>query len=420
MTHLLLEFLSIFMSFIIFIVLISLPMPERTPFLQVIGTVFLSSAILDIPHTIYYAGFTGISNTGLSVIFWMFARFIQSCGLILAILHLKYKNLNTRFTSFTFLFPLLSILLIFLIKLLPTNIFHVEGLGTTTLKSVLEILYTLLFLTFSIKNKNNPYLLLSGVMFALSEIAFIKYASLFDWTLWFGHIFKILGVFNIAFYTLTNFIYNPLKDYKTLSDKYRREGEKLNETISKIISVQNNALETLSEAINYKDRKSLVEILRTFSEKENIEISVFSREKNIYSSSLHLPNAIEGYDAKKYCKIEGNETVIFIEKKDEIITKIYRLFILSIFSIFEKINYIDKLENLEKERKEFIKTVSHEFRNPLTIIFGQSQVLKSRFYSSPEKIKEIAEQIEISSKRISDLVDRLLKVGEEDGKDTGS
>ncbi|MGB9787660.1 MAG: histidine kinase dimerization/phospho-acceptor domain-containing protein [Dictyoglomus sp.] len=75
---------------------------------------------------------------------------------------------------------------------------------------------------------------------------------------------------------------------------------------------------------------------------------------------------------------------------------------------------------MEKERKEFIKTVSHEFRNPLTIIFGQSQVLKSRFYSSPEKIKEIAEQIEISSKRISDLVDRLLKVGEEDGKDTGS
>lgn len=153
-------------------------------------------------------------------------------------------------------------------------------------------------------------------MFALSEISFIKYASLFDWTLWLGHIFKILGVFNIAFYTLTNFVYNPLKDYKTLSDKYRIEGEKLNETISKIISVQNNALEILNKAINCKDRKNLVKLLRTFFEKENIEISVFYRGRNVYSSSLYLPNTIEEYNTEKYCKIEGNETVIFIEKKE--------------------------------------------------------------------------------------------------------
>ncbi len=278
-THLLLEFSSIFMFFTIFIVLISLPTSERTPFLQVMGTVFLSSAILDIPHTICYTGFTGISNTGLSVIFWMFTRFIQAFGLIFATVYLKHnKNIYRRFEFLTFLFPLFSILLIFLTKYLPTNIFYTESVGTTSLKSILEILYAFLFLVFSIENKNNHYLFLSGIMFALSEISFVKYASLFDWTLWLGHIFKILGIFNIIFYILTNFLYNPLKDYKTLSDKYKVEGEKLNETILKIISVQNNALEILNEAINCRDRKRLVELLTTFLKKKTLKSLSFIEE----------------------------------------------------------------------------------------------------------------------------------------------
>jgi len=417
-THLLLELSSIFISFIIFIVLIALPSAERTPFFQVIGTIFLSSGILDIPHAIFYPGFPGVSNPSLSVTYWMFARFIQSLGMFLAIFHLKYKNMDKKFELLTFLFPLFSIFIIFIIKYFPKDVFYIESLGTTNLKSILEIVYTLLFFIFGIKSKNNPYLFLGGIMFALSEISFIRYISPFTWSLWLGHIFKTLGIFNIAFYILTNYIYNPLMDYKALNEKYKIEGERLNETILKIIETQNKVLEVLNKALNCKDRDGLIKVIVDFFEKEGVRISLFYKKKHIYSSFSHVSDTIEDYDSKEYSKIERNDIIVFLENKDEIISKIYKLFILSLFSIFENINYINMLEKIEKERKEFIKNVSHEFRNPLFVVLGQAQLLKKAFYNSPEKIKDIAEQIEISSKRISDLVDKLLKVGEEDGKDS--
>jgi len=45
------------------------------------------------------------------------------------------------------------------------------------------------------------------------------------------------------------------------------------------------------------------------------------------------------------------------------------------------------LEKIEKERKEFIKNVSHEFRNPLFVVLGQAQLLKKHFIILLKKLK---------------------------------
>lgn len=415
-THLLMEILSVFMSFIIFIVLISIPYTERSPFLQILGITFLSMGILDIPHMFYYPGLEGISNISYSISYWILARGIQALGLIIATYHKSYLKLDKKYERLSFLLPLFALLLAFIPKYLPYYLFYHPEIGTTFLKSFLEGIYSLAFLFFAYKNRDNLHLLLSGIFFAFSEISFIKYFSPFDWSLWIGHIFKTLGIFNIGYYVLVQFIYNPLKDYRYIGEKYKKEGEKLSKSILDIVGIQNRILEFLRKALTLKKEEELINLLVEFYNRENINIACFVNNKMVYNKTSFQKS--EDFEKEKYEKIENNNVVILIEKIEEPFLQLYKLFIYSLFSIFDNIKYTKKLELLENKRRKYIKKISHEFRNPLSVILGYLQLIEKEYYKDkPEEFNKIVREMLSSSHKISELVNKLIEVGEEGGED---
>jgi len=332
---------------------------------------------------------------------------------------MKSPKISDRVKRISYLLPPFSMLLIFIPRYLPTNLFYSENIGTTPLKSQLEIFYSLLFFVFAIMNRKNPYLFLGGLSFSFSELSFIKYLSPFEWTLWMGHTLKIIGVFNIAFFTLVNFVYNPLKEYRILSEEYKREGSKLSESISNIINTQEKILNTLHLALDCKDTEEINRLLVEFFEKEKIPVAVFYDKNLVYKNPSSLPEKIEDYNLEVFDKIEKEGVTVIIKREDESTFQLYKIFILSLFSIYSNLRYTQILKEMGRKRESFIKKTSHEFRNPLCVISGYIQLLKAGYYEEfPSRLKEIIDEMDISTKRISELVDKLLKVGDEDGKNS--
>jgi PAS domain S-box-containing protein len=66
-----------------------------------------------------------------------------------------------------------------------------------------------------------------------------------------------------------------------------------------------------------------------------------------------------------------------------------------------------ELERLNRIKSEFIAVVSHEFRTPLTGILGFSELLAEGNFS-PEEVREFAEEIRTSARRLTRLINDLL------------
>jgi signal transduction histidine kinase len=65
---------------------------------------------------------------------------------------------------------------------------------------------------------------------------------------------------------------------------------------------------------------------------------------------------------------------------------------------------------LNEQQRNFISMASHEFRTPMTIIDGHAQrLLNSREYASPEKTLERAKKIRTAIRRMSIMIDNILK-----------
>ncbi|GIW05038.1 MAG: hypothetical protein KatS3mg059_1658 [Thermomicrobiales bacterium] len=66
-----------------------------------------------------------------------------------------------------------------------------------------------------------------------------------------------------------------------------------------------------------------------------------------------------------------------------------------------------ELERLNRIKSEFIAVVSHEFRTPLTGILGFAELLAEGDFS-PEEVREFAEEIRTSARRLTRLINDLL------------
>ncbi len=66
-----------------------------------------------------------------------------------------------------------------------------------------------------------------------------------------------------------------------------------------------------------------------------------------------------------------------------------------------------ELERINRIKSEFIAVVSHEFRTPLTGILGFAELLAEGDFS-PEEVREFAEEIRTSARRLTRLINELL------------
>lgn len=71
---------------------------------------------------------------------------------------------------------------------------------------------------------------------------------------------------------------------------------------------------------------------------------------------------------------------------------------------------ITEAVRLEKTRREFVSNVSHEFRTPLTIIKGNTELLLDGAVTEPDAIMNIYERIESETIALENLVKDLLDV----------
>ncbi len=76
--------------------------------------------------------------------------------------------------------------------------------------------------------------------------------------------------------------------------------------------------------------------------------------------------------------------------------------------IFIKQRLLNKIEENFNRQQQFILDASHEFKTPITIIHGYSDMLKSFGTADPELVAEAAEAIQNSSKNMQTLVENLL------------
>ena len=113
----------------------------------------------------------------------------------------------------------------------------------------------------------------------------------------------------------------------------------------------------------------------------------------------------------------SNETLIFYSWLISIIlTVAILLFIATNFRLFRYVVGFQRLREVDEMKDEFISIASHELRAPLTAIRGFTSMMqdilnkKKKLTKNEKQIKEFADSIDSSSKRLGDLVEDMLDV----------
>jgi len=88
----------------------------------------------------------------------------------------------------------------------------------------------------------------------------------------------------------------------------------------------------------------------------------------------------------------------------------------SFIGILAIVKDITERKKVESLRKEFVSTVSHEFRTPLTLISGFIEMLKMYDNLSPEDRNRSLEILEIETERLKKLISELLLLSKMENK----
>ena len=63
---------------------------------------------------------------------------------------------------------------------------------------------------------------------------------------------------------------------------------------------------------------------------------------------------------------------------------------------------------LEEEKTDFVATISHELRTPMTAVYGAAQTLLRREEISPEQRRQLIEMIATQAARLSQITEEIL------------
>ena len=257
--HILLEFFSIIISFIIFTITYYSYKKNNRSRLLVYASTFFIVGFVDFFHTMSYEGmpgFWGESSIPLATYYWIIGRIIFAIGVLLVSL-IPVNKLSTRNRE--------SVLLGSII--LTANIFYwvnyhvdkfppifIEGQGLTPLKIGLEYIIMIVlgiaiffYLKEYNKDKNIIFLKIAiGLSFGIfSEAAFTLYNNVHDSYNVLGHIYK---VFSRYFVFRAVFIYNLDIPYIKLQQA-REEIIRHAENLEKLVNQRTHKLEAANRKI---------------------------------------------------------------------------------------------------------------------------------------------------------------------------
>lgn len=257
--HSLLEFVSLFVSFMIFslVWLIRDGLDDdRSRFLLFLGINFLTVGIFDLIHTLTYEGMPEImrqTSAQTATFFWLCARYWLALSLLAAFLANGHLKTTHRATTIYLWINLFVIATASFLGLKHQHVFpalYIEGQGLTLLKLQLEYvligLHVIILLITWHKSSGimeNVYLNLSyfGILTIVSEITLTMYTEVSDAYNLFGHVYKAF-----AYYFLFRAVYwsGVINHFYTLGEMAKMNAELLKEEISvePIIEIQMSKL----------------------------------------------------------------------------------------------------------------------------------------------------------------------------------
>ncbi len=214
--HVLAEFFSILVGFMIFIIAWNSRGFFRYGYIKVLGVGFLFVSTVDLLHTIAYKGMA-ILEPGLleATQLWIIARYVEALTLLLAFsLLFKKKNQSESGLFLTYTLIVGGLLAAVAAGFFP-ECYNAET-GLTLFKKISEYIIILLLAAslFFIKNKkkffNNTvytYLVISIVFTIISEACFTLYTDVYGLFNFLGHFFKIVSfwfIFKSIIFTSLN------------------------------------------------------------------------------------------------------------------------------------------------------------------------------------------------------------------------
>lgn len=264
--HTMFEFTSIMISLCVFILPYYAYKQNRRLRSIFIGNVFLLMGILDTFHTLSFKGmpyFLIENNTAnKATTFWIIARLIGAIGITAgSFIKTNRKSQVDRriFLGFSLAFSLtIMIIVTYFPHLLP--VMYIEGAGITQIKIIIEYVI-ILFLCFAdilylqqyLKKKDN-----SNFMFAIaittsvfSELAFVKYTSVYDIYNYLGHVYKFISYFIVFRIAFTNNIEKPYLALFEAKNKLKAYAGNLNKLVIERTNELHQTNQKLLEDLEY-------------------------------------------------------------------------------------------------------------------------------------------------------------------------
>ena len=264
--HIMFEFMSILVSFCVFILPYYAYRQNHSLSGIFIANVFLIMGIIDTFHTLSFKGMPYFlidnSTSNRATTFWIIARLIGAIGITLAsFISLDKKSKIDRriFTGLSVAISLIIMIVVtYFAHLLPAM--YIEGTGVTQIKKILEYVIIVflciagaMYLKRYLKNKDNSNLVYAIAITTsiFSELAFVRYNSVYDIYNYIGHVFKFISYFMFFRIAFIDYIEKPYGELFEAKNKLKAYAGNLNKLVAERTEELHYTNQKLLEDLEY-------------------------------------------------------------------------------------------------------------------------------------------------------------------------
>lgn len=426
--HGIVELSSIIVAFSCMIIALGNHKISKNSFLIFIGIACSFVGCFDMVHTFAYKGMNILAGdtTNRATQFWIIARYMESISFLLAFLFInKSVKPKTLFIPYT----VLSITL--LLSVSYFDIFpdcYITGTGLTNFKIISEYLISLIFaasiLLMNInkeKFSQNIYsFMISALYFKIaSELSFTLYIDVMGLLNMIGHIFKFIACYFLYKALVKSMLDIPYELLNNLNEELRNNNIKLlsiNEELKREISIREETEKALRESeeryrfivelspdaifIRHKDKvvyanNAAARLSRVPSPKDIIgsksgEIIgphpsykkvVQDRIDHVLNNGQEVPfleqllirhdgSTVEAEVAVSPFQYKGQPSIMIIARDISARREIEKLQ----SHVAENDRLLNEALELDRLKTEFFCNISHEFKTPLNVILGTTQL----------------------------------------------
>lgn len=440
--HVPLELFAIAIELVVFAIAWNSRQFSRNDFFIFIGISFLFIGIIDLFHTLLYAGLLDIGSSNYATSFWIAARYLQTISFLISYFFIN-RQVNIKRTLILYSSISFLVIISILLGIFPTCWDN----GLTPFKIISEyVIIVILSITIVLfykernrfENKMISRIIIAILFMIISEFAFTLYQEVTGiWNLT-GHIFRI-----VSFY----WIYNALVQI-TLNEPYQTLFRSLSESEMRFRRIFEENPIPLVEADfsgikKYLDNleQSGISDFRKFFESNPEEvircagliktIDVNKAHLNLFKitreevfregiKSVLFEGSYRGFLEELIALAEGKLLFeIDTIRKSTDGSKKTVILSLSVVPNYEKtlsrvlisLQDITKLVEFEDLRRQFVDTVSHELRTPISVI-TQAITNLQKYHDNLSKAQEetIINSLSRNAKLLTELVEELLLI----------